>query len=186
MEPFRTLTAPLARLDRANVDTDQIIPGRFLRTPRDQGYGRFLFADLDLDLDPAARVLVAGANFGCGSSRESAVWALVDRGFRAVIAPSFGDIFFNNACRNGLLPVRLEAEACAALGEGEVHLDLPAQTVTPPGGAPIPFDLDPFRKHCLLEGLDDVALTLTHADALDRFEARHALPGVSPGRDRPR
>ncbi len=179
MTPFRTLKSSVALLDRANVDTDQVIPGRFLRTPRDQGYGRFLFADLDLSLDPGARILVAGPNFGCGSSRESAVWALVDHGFRAVIAPSFGDIFFNNACRNGLLPVRLEPEACAHL-RGEVHVDLPAQVVTAPDGARFPFDLDPFRKHCLLEGLDDVALTLTHAAALDRFEAGHDLPGLAP------
>jgi 3-isopropylmalate/(R)-2-methylmalate dehydratase small subunit len=194
VERFVRLTAVAAPLDLPNVDTDRIIPARFLRNPRSAGYGRFCFHDLRVRPDGSedagfvlnrsdyreARILVAAENFGCGSSREGAVWALEGRGIRAVVAPSFGDIFHENCLRNGLLPVRLPAVVVAGL-RGALHaapgsvvtVDLPAQTVTGPDGVAHPFDVDPFRKQALLEGLDDIGVTLRHAEAIDAFEARH-------------
>jgi 3-isopropylmalate/(R)-2-methylmalate dehydratase small subunit len=195
MEPFTRLTAVAAPLDLAQVDTDRIIPARFLRRPRSVGYGQFLFHDLRRSaagaLDPgfvlerapyhAARILVAAENFGCGSSREGAVWALMGAGFRAVIAPSFGDIFAANALQNGLLPVVLPAPvvaglraALAAAPGAELTVDLPAQTVTTPAGAGHRFEIDAFAKATLLAGQDPIALTLEHAAAIEAWEARRA------------
>ncbi len=177
MTPFTTLSGPIAVLDRANVDTDQLIPARFLRKPRSAGYGQFLFHDLRtrenaFPVQPGtAPILVAGANFGCGSSREGAVYALVDAGIRCVIAESFGDIFAGNAAKNGLLTIILP-DASARLGHAAaLAIDLPAQTITLPDGGVLGFDIDEFRKTCLVQGLDDIGLTLVHADAL----ATHAL-----------
>jgi 3-isopropylmalate/(R)-2-methylmalate dehydratase small subunit len=200
-QPFDRLRATAAPLEEDNLDTDQIFPGRFLRKPRTEGYADFLFHDLRFHADGAPRpefvlnqpahagsvVLITGANFGCGSSREGAVWALVDAGFRAVVAPSFSDIFYNNACRNGLLPVRLPAEVVtdlrahvAAHPDALLAIDLDAQTVTGPDGRSWRFEIDPFRKQCLLRGLDTIDLTLEQLPALEAFEHRRraALPWI--------
>ena len=190
MEKFARLSAVAAPLAERNVDTDQIIPARYLRVPRAAGLGDCLFHDRRQD-DPnfvlndsrfaGARILVAADNFGCGSSREAAVYALMDGGFRAVIAPGFGDIFRNNSLRNGLLPVPLPADEVdrllAMLQRGnaaEVTVDLEAQAVTFPDGSVVPFQIDPHRRKCLLEGLDDIGLTLTMRDRIDRFADAHA------------
>ena len=180
MTPFTVLTAPVAVLDRANVDTDQIIPARFLRKPRSAGYGNFLFADLGVRLPPGAAILRAGENFGCGSSREGAVYALVDAGIRCVIAPSFGDIFAGNAAQNGLLTVAL---ALSAAEGAALTVDLPAQLVRLPDGTAHGFAIDAFRKQRLLEGRDDIDLTLAHAAAIAAFEAadRAARPWAATG-----
>ncbi|ACA16408.1 3-isopropylmalate dehydratase, small subunit [Methylobacterium sp. 4-46] len=188
MQPFTTLTAVAIPLGVANVDTDQILPARFLKKPRSAGYGAFLFHDerrrgdamlLDAPAYAGAGILVAGRNFGCGSSREGAVYALVDGGIRCVIAPSFGDIFASNAAKNGLLTVALPEEVAAALRArlaaapgATLTVDLPAERITDPDGAVIPFAIDPFRKRCLVEGLDDIDLTLAHAAAIDAYDAR--------------
>ena len=170
MTPFTVLTGPAAVLDRANIDTDQIIPARFLHQPRNAGYGRFLFADLGLHLPAGATILVAGDNFGCGSSREGAVYALVDAGIRCVIAPGFGDIFAGNAAQNGLLTVTL---ALPDMRNGDtLTVDLPAATVRLPDGTAHGFAIDPFRKQRLLEGRDDIDLTLTHRADIAAFGAR--------------
>ncbi|WP_372394975.1 3-isopropylmalate dehydratase small subunit [Azospirillum sp. HJ39] len=196
MEPFVTLTAPALPLDIANIDTDQLLPARFLKKPRSAGYGNFLFRDerkpgFPLD-DPAyagARVMVTDRNFGCGSSREGAVYALVDGGFRCVVAPSFGDIFAANAAKNGLLTVVLPEETVAALRRrlqrtpgAAVTVDLPAQTLTDPDGLALTFAIDPFKKECLIAGLDDVALTLRQQDAIDAYDRAdaEARPWVVP------
>lgn len=192
MQPFTTHTGLVAPLDRVNVDTDQIIPKQFLKRIERTGFGQFLFFDWrfreDGSLDPnfelnrpefqSASILLAGANFGCGSSREHAPWALADYGFRVVIAPSFADIFFNNCFKNGMLPIRLPEEAVADLflrqseaGRLELTVDLAAQTITDGKGLTIPFEVDPFRKECLLKGLDDIGLTLEHEDDISAFEA---------------
>ena len=180
MEPFKRIESVALPVPQANVDTDQIIPGRFLQKPRGGGLGQYLFHDVRAILErPAyrgARILVAGANFGCGSSRENAVWALYDYGFRAVIAPSFGDIFFNNCLKNGLLPVVLPAYVITGLFAGlealplTVQVDLEAQTVTLPGGARVNFAVDPFAKHCLLNGVDELDYTLSLMDQITEFE----------------
>jgi 3-isopropylmalate/(R)-2-methylmalate dehydratase small subunit len=194
MEPFKTLTALVAPLDRANVDTDQIIPKQFLKRIERTGYGDFLFfdwrqtadgtpvADFVLN-DPryqAAQILVADKNFGCGSSREHAAWALSDYGFRVVIAPTFADIFFSNAGKNGIVLARLSESEVATLLKNaqtfpnyQLTVSLEAQTVSDDRGFSATFEIDPFRKFCLLEGLDDIGLTLRHAAALDTFEAAH-------------
>jgi 3-isopropylmalate/(R)-2-methylmalate dehydratase small subunit len=198
MEPFRTLTALAAPLDRSNVDTDQIIPKQFLKRIERTGYGDFLFYDwrrtASGDPDPAfvlndplyqgAQILVAGKNFACGSSREHAAWALSDFGFRAVIAPTFADIFFSNAGKNGIVLARLtETEVAQLLHNAktipgyQLTVSLEDQTVTDSQGFKATFEVDPFRKFCLLEGLDDIGLTLRHAAALDAFEARHDEAG---------
>jgi 3-isopropylmalate/(R)-2-methylmalate dehydratase small subunit len=195
MEKFQRIDAPAVAIAMPNLDTDQIIPARFLRKPRELGYGGFLFHDLRFAEDgapkpdfvlnrtgaDAARVLVAERNFGCGSSREHAVYALWDYGFRAVIAPSFGDIFFANCFKNGLLPIVLPAEAVAALRAeierhpgGRVAVDLERQLVTAPSGKEFAFDIDPFRKHCLLQGVDEIEFTLGLADDIADFERRQA------------
>jgi 3-isopropylmalate/(R)-2-methylmalate dehydratase small subunit len=194
MEPFRTLTALAAPLDRTNVDTDQIIPKQFLKRIERTGYGEFLFFDwrrnASGDPDPSfslndprykgAKILIAGRNFACGSSREHAAWALSDYGFRCVIAPTFADIFFSNAGKNGIVLARLTEEEVAQLlnnaknlPDYQLTVSLEDQTVTDDLGFHANFDIDPFRKFCLIEGLDDIGLTLRHEAALDAFEARH-------------
>ena len=193
MSPFTVLTGLCIGLDRANIDTDQIIPARFLRKPRSAGYENFLFHDMRRD-DPGfplnhtqPRLLAAAENFGCGSSREGAVYALVDAGIRCVIAPSFGDIFAGNAAKNGLLTVVLPPDTAAALRAqlpGEMTVDLPAQTVRFPDGSEHRFDIDAFRKRCLLEGLDDIGLTLAHGAEIASFQADDSArrPWASPPR----
>ena len=184
MKAFRKVTARAVTLDRPDVDTDQIIPKQFLKRIERTGFGEFLF--FDWRKDPAfelnqpsakgARILIAGRNFGCGSSREHAPWALEDYGFDAVIAPSFGDIFRQNSLKIGLLPVQLAPEqvkelmARADSGE-EITVDLEARTA---GG--FPFELDDHARECLLEGLDDIALTLRDEPALTAYESAHAAP----------
>ena len=198
MEPFRTLTSLAAPLDRANVDTDQIIPKQFLKRIERTGYGDFLFFDWSRNAagepnpefelnDPrykGAQILIAGKNFACGSSREHAAWALSDYGFRAVIAPTFADIFFSNAGKNGIVLVRLSEEQVAELLTNaksipnyQLTVSLEAQTVTDGRGFKASFEVDPFRKFCLIEGLDDIGLTLRHEAELDAFEAKHDEAG---------
>ena len=194
MEPFRTLTSIPTPLDRTNVDTDQIIPKQFLKRIERTGYGEFLFFDWRRtatgEQDPAfvlnaprykgAQILIAGKNFACGSSREHAAWALSDFGFRAVIAPTFADIFFSNAGKNGIVLVRLSEDQVAELLNNaktlpnyQLTVSLEAQTVTDNQGFKATFEVDPFRKFCLIEGLDDIGLTLRHEAALDTYEAKH-------------
>jgi len=194
MEKFITLKSLAAPLDRSNVDTDQIIPKQFLKRVERTGYGDFLFFDwrrtASGEPDPAfvlndpryhgAKILIAGKNFACGSSREHAAWALSDYGFRAVIAPTFADIFFSNAGKNGIVLVRLSEEQVAQLlsnaqtiANYQLTVNLADQTVTDSQGFKASFDIDPFRKFCLIEGLDDIGLTLRHAGALDAFEHQH-------------
>ncbi|MGH7210113.1 MAG: 3-isopropylmalate dehydratase small subunit, partial [Acetobacteraceae bacterium] len=198
--PFTVLRVPAVILDRANVDTDQIIPARFLRKPRGGGYNQFLFHDLrtaepgfPLAATDNPAILIAGANFGCGSSREGAVYALVDAGIRCVIAPSFGDIFAANAAKNGVLTIALAPGEIAALieavGRGaELTVDLPLERVRPDNGTAIRFAIDAFRKKCLVEGLDDIGLTLAHAseiaafEAADRADRAWAAPSPASGR----
>ncbi|GAB2887660.1 3-isopropylmalate dehydratase small subunit [Paralcaligenes ginsengisoli] len=195
MEPFLHLDAVALPIPRSNVDTDQIVPARYLQKPRSDDFGQFLFRDLRFDKQGReisgfilnqppyrqARVVVAQSNFGCGSSREHAVWALHDYGFRAVIAPSFGDIFFSNALKNGLLPIVLPAEATAMLLEKaqavpgmRVVIDLPSQIVTAADGSIHAFQIDAFSKKCLIEGLNEIDYTLQNADHITAFEQRHA------------
>ena len=185
MKSLRRVTGKVAVLDRADVDTDQIIPKQFLKRIERSGFGEFLF--FDWKKDPAfelnhqhaqgARILISGRNFGCGSSREHAAWALQQAGYDAVIAPSFGDIFRQNALKIGLLPVQLDPEACAAIREaGEAQVDLAAQEVRWPGGT-ARFEIDPDIKHRLLNGLDDIALTLESGDAITAYERERERPG---------
>lgn len=194
MEPFRTLTSVAVPLDRTNVDTDQIIPKQFLKRIERTGYGDFLFFDwrrtASGEPDPSfelndprfkgAKILIAGKNFACGSSREHAAWALSDYGFRVVIAPTFADIFFSNAGKNGIVLARLTEDEVATLLNNaktipnyQLTVSLESQTVTDSHGFSASFEVDPFRKFCLLEGLDDIGLTLRHAAALDTYEAKH-------------
>jgi 3-isopropylmalate/(R)-2-methylmalate dehydratase small subunit len=191
MEPFTRLDATAVPISVPNVDTDQIIPARFLWRKRLDGWGHLLFHDLrfndtgaptpdfvlNQDAYRDARIVVADCNFGCGSSREHAVWALYDFGIRAVMAPSFGDIFYNNSFQNGLLPVILPAGRVAALRAllqqspgSHVAIDLETQTATGPDGAIDTFDIDPFRKECLLAGTDDISFTLRHRERIAAFE----------------
>ena len=188
MRPFATLTAIAVPFDLVNCDTDRIVPARFLRQPRSAGYGNFLFHDLreadrDFVLDRptyrGAKILVAAENFGCGSSREAAVWALAGSGLEAWIAPSFGDIFLENSFKNGILAVVLPAERVATLRVqlaatpgAQVTIDLAAQAVRFPDGSVERFEVDAFRKACLLEGLDEIDLTLRHEEAIAAYEAR--------------
>ncbi len=202
MEKFTKMTGIVVPLDRANVDTDAIIPKQFLKSIKRSGFGPNLFDEWrymdhgEPGMDNAKRplnpdfvlnrpryegasVLLARKNFGCGSSREHAPWALLDYGIRVIIAPSFADIFFNNCFKNGILPIvadepvvdRLFQEVAAAEGYS-LAVDLEAQTVTTPSGDVITFDVDPFRKHCLLNGLDDIGLTLEHVDDIRAYEER--------------
>ena len=200
MQSFQRLDAVLLPGARSNVDTDQITPARYLQKPRSNDFGEFLFRDLRLQKDGteipgfvlnlaayrAAQVVVAQDNFGCGSSREHAVWALCDYGFRAVIAPSFGDIFFSNALKNGLLPIVLPAgvvrellDAALAMPGARVAIDLEAQTVTAPDGTVHHFHIDSRPKHCLLQGIDEIDYTLTQIDLIAAFERRHGVQGTT-------
>ena len=202
MQAFTVMQGSVAPLDRANVDTDAIIPKQFLKSIKRTGFGPNLFDEwryLDMGqpgvdnsrrpLNPrfvlneprykGASILLARKNFGCGSSREHAPWALLDYGFRCVIAPSFADIFFNNSFKNGLLPIVLtEAQVdhlfaeCLAFPGFRLTVDLAQQTVTAPGGEAMHFDIDAFRKDCLLNGLDEIGLTLRHADKIRAYEER--------------
>ncbi len=188
MEPFTNLTAVAVPLDLVNVDTDRIVPARFLRKPRSAGYENFLFHDLreadgNFVLDRReyrhAQILVAAENFGCGSSREGAVWALAGSGLRAWIAPSFGDIFFENSFKNGVLAIVLPLARVAAIRAmlvrkpgAEIAIDLPSQTVTLPDGSVDRFEVDPFRKECLLAGIDEIDLTLRYERDIAAYEAR--------------
>jgi len=188
MEKFKTLTSRVLPLDRVNVDTDQIIPKQFLKRIERTGYGEFLFFDWRKDSGfelnnphyQGAKILVAARNFGCGSSREHAAWALSDYGFRCVIAPSFADIFHSNAGKNGILLVTLPEEQVQTLLDRaaktenyELTVSLEKNTIRDGQGFEAKFAIDPFRRDCLLEGLDDIGLTLRHADALDQFEKKH-------------
>ncbi|MBO2518990.1 MULTISPECIES: 3-isopropylmalate dehydratase small subunit [Limnochorda] len=194
MEPFRVHRGLAVPLDRINVDTDQIVPKQFLKRVERTGFGQFLFYDwrydeqgqprpdfvLNLPRYQGATILITGANFGCGSSREHAPWALKEYGFRAILAPSFADIFYNNCLNNGLLPVRLEAEVVGELmrrateEEGYyVTVDLEACQVRDDHGLVQPFELDAFRRRMLLEGLDPIDITLEHEAAIRAYEAAH-------------
>jgi 3-isopropylmalate/(R)-2-methylmalate dehydratase small subunit len=180
MEPVRVVSGPVSVLDRADVDTDQIIPKQFLKRVERTGFGQYLFYDWaqeeGWDL-PANPILVTGPNFGSGSSREHAPWALEDYGFRAVVAPSFADIFFSNCTKIGLLPVVLPEEEVRALMEaGEAEVDLEALEVRFDGRG-VPFELDPEIRRRLLEGLDDIALALQQEDAIAAYEAERERPG---------
>ena len=187
MQPFTTLTGVAAPLPMINVDTDMIIPARHLKTIKRTGLGTALFESMRYGPDGAerpdfvlnreryraAQILIAGDNFGCGSSREHAPWALEDYGFKAIVAPSFADIFKNNCTKNGLLPIELPAEQCRAIAErGRARIDLEAQTVDE-----FAFDIDPEIKHRLLNGLDDISLTLQQEDAIAAFERDRERPG---------
>jgi 3-isopropylmalate/(R)-2-methylmalate dehydratase small subunit len=193
MEKFTTLTGVAAPLPMINVDTDMIIPKQYLKTIKRTGLGKHLFDEMRYDADgreipdfvlnrPAYRnasILVAGENFGCGSSREHAPWALLDFGIRCVIAPSFADIFYNNCFKNGILPIALPKEQIAKLFDDAarganaiITIDLEKQEITGPDGGRLHFDIEPFRKHCLLNGLDDIGLTLQKAAAIDSYETR--------------
>ena len=186
MEPFVVLEGVAAPIDQSKVDTDQILPARFLRRPRKEGYGSFLFRDLmdtpKFVLNQAAyreaKILVADRNFGGGSSREQAPWALSDYGIRCVIAVDFGDIFYLNSLKSGVLPIVLDA--CSDLRKqlharpgATMKVDLPSQTVTGPDGKNYPFEIDAFRKKCLLEGLDEIGITLQHGKAIAAFESAY-------------
>jgi 3-isopropylmalate/(R)-2-methylmalate dehydratase small subunit len=186
VKPVRLVRGPVAVLDRPDVDTDQIIPKQFLKRIERTGFGEFLFHDwrqepgFELNRPEAAgaRILVAGANFGCGSSREHAAWALQDYGFGAVLAPSFGDIFATNAFKIGLVTIALPSEQVrelmdAAAGGGEAEVDLEREVIVAPDGRELPFRLDPFQRHCLLNGLDDIARSLAYEDDLAAYEAAH-------------
>jgi 3-isopropylmalate/(R)-2-methylmalate dehydratase small subunit len=173
MRAIETITGPVSVLNRDDVDTDQIIPKQFLKRVERTGFGEFLFFDWAKEPDwelPRNEILVTGRNFGCGSSREHAPWALEDYGFRAIIAPSFADIFRSNCTKIGLLPVELPAEDVRAIADaGEAQVDLAEQEVRWPGGSAA-FDIDPEIKHRLLNGLDDIALTLQQDDAIAAYE----------------
>lgn len=203
MKAFTHLKGIACPLDRANVDTDAIIPKQFLKSIKRSGFGPYLFDELrytnygepgmdctDRPKNPdfvlnqpryqGAQVLLARDNFGCGSSREHAPWAIENYGFSVMIAPSFADIFFSNSYKNGLLPIVASAEIvdrlfkeCEATEGYELEVDLPTQTVTTPSGFSFAFDITPHRKHCLLNGLDEIGLTLQHADAIKQFEIGH-------------
>jgi 3-isopropylmalate/(R)-2-methylmalate dehydratase small subunit len=195
MDKFTTPTGVAAPLPMINVDTDMIIPKQFLKTIKRSGLGKNLFDEMRYDdkgneipdfvLDkPAyrnAKIIVSGDNFGCGSSREHAPWSLLDFGIRCIIAPSFADIFYNNCFKNGILPIRLPQEDVDKLmddaerGENAtITIDLEKQEIHGPDGGCITFDVEPFRKHCLLNGLDDIGLTLQKGDAINDFEAKRA------------
>lgn len=199
MQPFTQHTGLVATMDRANVDTDQVIPKQFLKRIERTGYGQFLFFDwrfnddgsdnTDFELNrpevKGASVLVARRNFGCGSSREHAVWAVEDYGFRSVIAPSFADIFYNNCFKNGVLPIRLSEEQvddlfqrAARHTDYQLSIDLATLSITDDHGLSLSFEVDSFRQHCLLNGLDDIALTLEHVDKIATYEATRGMKAV--------
>jgi 3-isopropylmalate/(R)-2-methylmalate dehydratase small subunit len=189
VKAFRSVTAPAAVLDRPNVDTDQIVPKQFLKRIERTGYGEFLFHDWRKDPGfelnrpefAGAKILLTGPNFGCGSSREHAAWALEEYGFEVVVAPSFGDIFHSNAIQTGLVPVTLPMEElkplmAAAADGSELTVDLEAETITDPEGGVVRFTMEPFDRHCLLHGLDAIARALQHEAEIAAFEARSASP----------
>ena len=199
MERFQTLRSVAVPFAKDNIDTDQILPARFLHLPRNADHGACLFRDLryqpdgseveDFPLNRPAwrqgRIALGGENFACGSSRENAVWALHGHGFRAVIAPSFGDIFAQNGLKNGLLPVRLPAATVAMMiaqaeadPAGEVTVDLESQTVTAADGSVHRFEIDPFARQCLLEGIDELAFTLSHHEDIAAFERRFGRENI--------
>ena len=186
MRALRQVTGRVAVLDRADVDTDQIVPKQFLKRIERTGYGEFLFYDWMKEPDfelrrpeaKGASILLTGRNFGCGSSREHAPWALEDYGFRAILAPSFGDIFRTNCAKIGLAavvlaPEELDAVREAVAADNELTVDMEALELSHRGGLRIAFDFDPFQQHCIVEGLDDVGLTLRRAGAIDAYERRH-------------
>ncbi len=196
MEKFTQITGVAAPLNMINVDTDMVIPKQFLRSIKRTGYGKGLFFEMRFDSDGNenpdfvlnkpqyrdAKILVTGENFGCGSSREHAPWALLDFGITCVIAPSFADIFYNNCFKNGILPIKLPPEDVAKLfddaergANATLTIDLEAQTIKGPDGGTLHFDIEEFRKHCLLNGLDDIALTMEHVDKIDSFEEGHKI-----------
>lgn len=193
MQKFETLTGVAAPLEIDNIDTDMIIPKQYLKTIKRTGLGAGLFSELRYNDDgsenpdfvlnkPAyrqAKIIVAGDNFGCGSSREHAPWALLDYGIRCVISTDFADIFYNNCFKNGILPVKVSPEDLEKLmddarrgANATLTVDLPNQEIRGPDGGVVKFELDPFRKHCLLEGLDDIGLTLVEAPAIDKYESK--------------
>ncbi|MDZ4783825.1 MAG: 3-isopropylmalate dehydratase small subunit [Planctomycetia bacterium] len=196
MNPFTNHHGLVLTMDRPNVDTDQIIPKQFLKRIERTGFGKFLFFDwrfredgsdipefeLNLPQFKGASVLVARRNFGCGSSREHAPWALEDHGFRVLIAPSFADIFYNNCFKNGMLPIRLSEAQVQDLFDRvakhpgyQLNVDLHTCTITDDHGLTIPFEVDSFRRDCLLGGLDDIGLTLRHADKIAEYERAHGI-----------
>ena len=196
MQPFTKHTGLVAALDRANVDTDQIIPKQFLKRIERTGFGEFLFFDWryledgktpnpDFELNRPelkdASILITQRNFGCGSSREHAPWALEDYGFRVVIAPTFADIFYNNCFKNGMLPIRLSEDQVADLFRRaatpgyKLTVDLQDHTIKDDAGLNLTFQVDDFRRHCLLNGLDDIGLTLAHEDKITAYEKAHAV-----------
>ena len=202
MEKFTVLTGVAAAMPMTNVDTDKIIPARFLKTIKRTGLGVHLFDTMRYDADGAERpefvlnrepyrhaeILIAHENFGCGSSREHAPWALLDFGIRCVIAPDFADIFYNNSFKNGILPLRLPRATCDQLmedsrlgGNARITVDLARQVVIRPNGEEIAFEIDPFRKHSLLNGLDDISQTLQHTSKIDDYEAARqiSVPWIS-------
>jgi len=192
VKPFKSVTGRAAVLDRPDVDTDQIVPKQFLKRIERTGYGEFLFYDWRKDSAfelnrpeyEGAKILLTGPNFGCGSSREHAAWALQDYGFEVVVAPSFGDIFFSNSIQIGLVPVILPAPELKHLmhavdGGGELTVDLEAETIADPGGRVVDFHMDPFVRHVLLNGLDAIARTLQHEADIAAFEARSPSPVVT-------
>jgi 3-isopropylmalate/(R)-2-methylmalate dehydratase small subunit len=185
VKALRRVTGRVAVLDRADVDTDQIIPKQFLKRIERTGFGEFLFFDwakdpgFELNKPEAqgAKILISGRNFGCGSSREHAAWALQQAGYDVVVAPSFGDIFRQNALKIGLLPIATD-EAAELMGYSvlSIVVDLEAQEIRGPGGYTVPFELGEFERHCILEGLDEIGLTLQHEDAIAAYEAAHSAP----------
>ena len=202
MDPFTKLTAGAVPMDLPNIDTDRVIPARFLRKSKESGLGQYFFHDVRFNPDGSengdfilnqvpyrdAKILVTAENFGCGSSREAAVWALMGSGFRCVIGPSFGDIFFENCFKNGALPIVVPAELATSLRAllrerpgASMTIDLEAQVFTGPDGAPHAFSVDPFRRECLLTGVDEIAMTLGYEHEIEAFEARHLreLPWLS-------
>jgi 3-isopropylmalate/(R)-2-methylmalate dehydratase small subunit len=203
MEPFKKVTGTAAPLDLMNVNTDQIFPARFIKKPRSVGYAQFTFHDVRRDDDGELRedfplnqprfkdaaIIVGNENFGCGSSREGAVYTLEESGVRVVIAPSFGDIFAANCMKNGLLTIRLPAETVAELrseleraNDPSLTVDLESETITKPSGETLSFQADSFQKHCLINGLNEIDLSLEFADEVEAFETRHRqrLPWLAP------
>jgi len=191
MQPIETISGPVSHLDRADVDTDQIMPKQFLKRVERSGFGQFLFYDWAKEPGwelPANPILVAGENFGCGSSREHAPWGLEDYGFRAIVAPSFADIFYSNCTKIGLLPVAIDEAHCRALAQaGEGQVDLRAQEVRYPGPdgqlVSVAFEIDAETRRRLLDGLDDIAVTLGEEDRIAAYEAARARGGELVGAD---
>jgi 3-isopropylmalate/(R)-2-methylmalate dehydratase small subunit len=193
MESFKKVTSIVTPLDKVNVDTDQIVPKQFLKLIQKSGFGKFLFFDWRYDENENKRpdfvlndsryvnskILVTGDNFGCGSSREHAVWALLDYGFSVIIAPSFADIFFSNCFKNGILPISLDEKIVEKLQQetSQIEVDLEKQTITTPSEK-ISFKIDPHKKKILLEGLDDIAQTLQYEDKITEFEKNSRTPSV--------